>query len=139
MMHIIVKESRILVAPKERDVKRAEFVDDQEIRPQQVSPGTASVVQTLKFHGIDNLAVLPGQASVGPSRSSGVLSRKCIIAPDDFVRELQGTTLAASCNGRLSCYYLSGGNESTYLAIPIGATHRIENPGRDALHIDRGF
>ena len=127
--HIIVEtKDAILVAPKERvqDVKELVAMIKKSGR------GEASMHREVfrpwgSYDSIDNgerfqvkrLSVKPG----------GVLSLQMHHHRAEHWIVVQGTA-RVTCNENT---FLLSENESTY--IPIGATHRIENPGKVALHI----
>ena len=127
--HIIVEtKDAILVAPKERvqDVKelvamikkagRSESSWHREVfRPW----GSYDSIDNGERFQVKRLSVKPG----------GVLSLQMHHHRAEHWIVVQGTA-RITCNDRT---FLLSENESTY--IPIGATHRIENPGKMALHI----
>ena len=127
--HIIVEtKDAILVAPKERvqDVKelvamikksgRSESALHREVfRPW----GSYDSIDNGERFQVKRLSVKPG----------GVLSLQMHHHRAEHWIVVQGTA-------RITCgdkTFLLSENESTY--IPIGATHRIENPGKMPLHI----
>ena len=127
--HIIVEtKDAILVAPKERvqDVKelvamikksgRSESSMHREVfRPW----GSYDSIDSGERFQVKRLSVKPG----------GVLSLQMHHHRAEHWIVVQGTA-RVTCNENT---FLMSENESTY--IPIGATHRIENPGKVALHI----
>jgi mannose-1-phosphate guanylyltransferase/mannose-6-phosphate isomerase len=127
--HIIVEtKDAILVAPKERvqDVKelvsmikksgRSESALHREVfRPW----GSYDSIDSGDRFQVKRLSVKPG----------GVLSLQMHHHRAEHWIVVQGTA-RITCNDKT---FLLSENESTY--IPIGATHRIENPGKVALHI----
>jgi mannose-1-phosphate guanylyltransferase/mannose-6-phosphate isomerase len=127
--HIIVEtKDAILVAPKERvqDVKelvamikksgRSESTLHREVfRPW----GSYDSIDSGERFQVKRLSVKPG----------GVLSLQMHHHRAEHWIVVQGTA-RVTCNEKT---FLLSENESTY--IPIGATHRIENPGKVPLHI----
>ncbi len=127
--HIIVEtKDAILVAPKERvqDVKelvallkksgRSESSWHREVfRPW----GSYDSIDNGERFQVKRLSVKPG----------GVLSLQMHHHRAEHWIVVQGTA-RITCNDKT---FLLSENESTY--IPIGATHRIENPGKMPLHI----
>jgi mannose-1-phosphate guanylyltransferase/mannose-6-phosphate isomerase len=127
--HIIVEtKDAILVAPKERvqDVKelvaklkksgRSESALHREVfRPW----GSYDSLDNGERFQVKRLSVKPG----------GVLSLQMHHHRAEHWIVVQGTA-RITCNEKT---FLLSENESTF--IPIGATHRIENPGKVALHI----
>jgi mannose-1-phosphate guanylyltransferase/mannose-6-phosphate isomerase len=127
--HIIVEtKDAILVAPKERvqDVKdlvarikksgRSESAWHREVfRPW----GSYDSIDNGDRFQVKRLSVKPG----------GVLSLQMHHHRAEHWIVVQGTA-RITCNDKT---FLLSENESTY--IPIGATHRIENPGKLPLHI----
>ena len=127
--HIIVEtKDAILVAPKDRvqDVKdlvamikksgRSESSLHREVfRPW----GSYDSIDNGERFQVKRLSVKPG----------GVLSLQMHHHRAEHWIVVQGTA-RITCNDRT---FLLSENESTY--IPIGATHRIENPGKMPLHI----
>ena len=127
--HIIVEtKDAILVAPKERvqDVKelvsmikksgRSESAWHREVfRPW----GSYDSIDNGERFQVKRLSVKPG----------GVLSLQMHHHRAEHWIVVQGTA-RITCNDKT---FLLSENESTY--IPIGATHRIENPGKMPLHI----
>ncbi len=127
--HIIVEtKDAILVAPKDRvqDVKelvaklkksgRTESSLHREVfRPW----GSYDSIDNGERFQVKRLSVKPG----------GVLSLQMHHHRAEHWIVVQGTA-RISCNEKT---FLLSENESTY--IPIGATHRIENPGKVPLHI----
>jgi mannose-1-phosphate guanylyltransferase/mannose-6-phosphate isomerase len=127
--HIIVEtKDAILVAPKERvqDVKelvamikksgRSESTMHREVfRPW----GSYDSIDSGDRFQVKRLSVKPG----------GVLSLQMHHHRAEHWIVVQGTA-RITCNDKT---FLLSENESTY--IPIGATHRIENPGKVPLHI----
>jgi mannose-1-phosphate guanylyltransferase / mannose-6-phosphate isomerase len=127
--HIIVEtKDAILVAPKERvqDVKelvsmikksgRTESALHREVfRPW----GSYDSIDSGDRFQVKRLSVKPG----------GVLSLQMHHHRAEHWIVVQGTA-RITCNDKT---FLLSENESTY--IPIGATHRIENPGKVPLHI----
>ncbi len=127
--HIIVEtKDAILVAPKERvqDVKdlvatikksgRSESSLHREVfRPW----GSYDSIDNGERFQVKRLSVKPG----------GVLSLQMHHHRAEHWIVVQGTA-RITCNDKT---FLLSENESTY--IPIGATHRIENPGKVPLHI----
>jgi mannose-1-phosphate guanylyltransferase/mannose-6-phosphate isomerase len=127
--HIIVEtKDAILVAPKNRvqDVKdlvgklkksgRTESSLHREVfRPW----GSYDSIDNGERFQVKRLSVKPG----------GVLSLQMHHHRAEHWIVVQGTA-RITCNDKT---FLLSENESTY--IPIGATHRIENPGKVALHI----
>jgi mannose-1-phosphate guanylyltransferase / mannose-6-phosphate isomerase len=127
--HIIVEtKDAILVAPKERvqDVKelvsmikksgRSESALHREVfRPW----GSYDSIDSGDRFQVKRLSVKPG----------GVLSLQMHHHRAEHWIVVQGTA-RITCNDKT---FLLSENESTY--IPIGATHRIENPGKVPLHI----
>ena len=127
--HIIVEtKDAILVAPKERvqDVKelvalikksgRTESALHREVfRPW----GSYDSIDNGDRFQVKRLSVKPG----------GVLSLQMHHHRAEHWIVVQGTA-RITCNDKT---FLLSENESTY--IPIGATHRIENPGKMPLHI----
>ena len=127
--HIIVEtKDAILVAPKDRvqDVKelvgklkksgRSESSLHREVfRPW----GSYDSIDNGERFQVKRLSVKPG----------GVLSLQMHHHRAEHWIVVQGTA-RITCNDKT---FLLSENESTY--IPIGATHRIENPGKVALHI----
>jgi mannose-1-phosphate guanylyltransferase/mannose-6-phosphate isomerase len=127
--HIIVEtKDAILVAPKERvqDVKelvamikksgRSESSWHREVfRPW----GSYDSIDSGDRFQVKRLSVKPG----------GVLSLQMHHHRAEHWIVVQGTA-RVTCNEKT---FLLSENESTY--IPIGATHRIENPGKLPLHI----
>jgi mannose-1-phosphate guanylyltransferase / mannose-6-phosphate isomerase len=127
--HIIVEtKDAILVAPKERvqDVKelvarikksgRSESSWHREVfRPW----GSYDSIDNGERFQVKRLSVKPG----------GVLSLQ-------MHHHRAEHWIVVQCTARITCNdktFLLSENESTY--IPIGATHRIENPGKMPLHI----
>jgi len=127
--HIIVEtKDAILVAPKERvqDVKelvamikksgRSESALHREVfRPW----GSYDSIDNGERFQVKRLSVKPG----------GVLSLQMHHHRAEHWIVVEGTA-RITCNDKT---FLLSENESTY--IPIGATHRIENPGKVPLHI----
>jgi mannose-1-phosphate guanylyltransferase / mannose-6-phosphate isomerase len=127
--HIIVEtKDAILVAPKERvqDVKelvamikksgRSESTLHREVfRPW----GSYDSIDSGERFQVKRLSVKPG----------GILSLQMHHHRAEHWIVVQGTA-RITCNDKT---FLLSENESTY--IPIGATHRIENPGKVPLHI----
>ena len=127
--HIIVEtKDAILVAPKDRvqDVKelvalmkksgRSESALHREVfRPW----GSYDSIDNGDRFQVKRLSVKPG----------GVLSLQMHHHRAEHWIVVSGTA-RITCNDKT---FLLSENESTY--IPIGATHRIENPGKVALHI----
>ncbi len=127
--HIIVEtKDAVLVAPKERvqDVKelvakikkagRSESSWHREVfRPW----GSYDSIDSGERFQVKRLSVKPG----------GVLSLQMHHHRAEHWIVVQGTA-RITCNDKT---FLLSENESTY--IPIGATHRIENPGKVPLHI----
>jgi mannose-1-phosphate guanylyltransferase / mannose-6-phosphate isomerase len=127
--HIIVEtKDAVLVAPKERvqDVKdlvaaikkagRSESSWHREVfRPW----GSYDSIDGGERFQVKRLSVNPG----------GILSLQMHHHRAEHWIVVQGTA-RITCNDKT---FLLSENESTY--IPIGATHRIENPGKVALHI----
>ena len=127
--HIIVEtKDAILVAPKERvqDVKdlvakikksgRSESSLHREVfRPW----GSYDSIDNGERFQVKRLSVKPG----------GVLSLQMHHHRAEHWIVVQGTA-RITCNDKT---FLLSENESTY--IPIGATHRIENPGKVTLHV----
>jgi mannose-1-phosphate guanylyltransferase/mannose-6-phosphate isomerase len=127
--HIIVEtKDAILVAPKDRvqDVKdlvgmlkksgRSESTLHREVfRPW----GSYDSIDNGERFQVKRLSVKPG----------GVLSLQMHHHRAEHWIVVQGTA-RITCNDKT---FLLSENESTY--IPIGASHRIENPGKVALHI----
>jgi mannose-1-phosphate guanylyltransferase/mannose-6-phosphate isomerase len=127
--HIIVEtKDAILVAPKERvqDVKnlvamikksgRSESSWHREVfRPW----GSYDSIDNGERFQVKRLSVKPG----------GVLSLQMHHHRAEHWIVVQGTA-RITCNDKT---FLLSENESTY--IPIGATHRIENPGKLPLHL----
>jgi mannose-1-phosphate guanylyltransferase/mannose-6-phosphate isomerase len=127
--HIIVEtKDAILVAPKER----VQDVKDLVARIKQSGRSESSLHREVfrpwgSYDSIDNgerfqvkrLSVKPG----------GVLSLQMHHHRAEHWIVVQGTA-RITCNDKT---FLLSENESTY--IPIGATHRIENPGKVPLHI----
>ncbi len=127
--HIIVEtKDAILVAPKHRvqDVKdlvakikqsgRSESALHREVfRPW----GSYDSIDNGERFQVKRLSVKPG----------GVLSLQMHHHRAEHWIVVQGTA-RITCNDKT---FLLSENESTY--IPIGATHRIENPGKVPLHI----
>jgi mannose-1-phosphate guanylyltransferase/mannose-6-phosphate isomerase len=127
--HIIVEtKDAILVAPKERvqDVKelvaklkksgRSESAWHREVfRPW----GSYDSIDNGERFQVKRLSVKPG----------GVLSLQMHHHRAEHWIVVQGTA-RITCNDKT---FLLSENESTY--IPIGAVHRIENPGKVSLHI----
>jgi mannose-1-phosphate guanylyltransferase/mannose-6-phosphate isomerase len=127
--HIIVEtKDAILVAPKDRvqDVKnlvamlkksgRSESALHREVfRPW----GSYDSIDNGDRFQVKRLSVKPG----------GVLSLQMHHHRAEHWIVVQGTA-RITCNDKT---FLLSENESTY--IPIGATHRIENPGKVSLHI----
>ena len=127
--HIIVEtKDAVLVAPKERvqDVKelvaaikkagRSESSWHREVfRPW----GSYDSIDGGERFQVKRLTVKPG----------GVLSLQMHHHRAEHWIVVQGTA-RITCNDKV---FLLSENESTY--IPIGATHRIENPGKVSLHI----
>ena len=127
--HIIVEtKDAVLVAPKERvqDVKnlvamikkagRSESSWHREVfRPW----GSYDSIDNGERFQVKRLSVKPG----------GVLSLQMHHHRAEHWIVVQGTA-KITCNDKS---FLLSENESTY--IPIGATHRIENPGKLPLHI----
>jgi mannose-1-phosphate guanylyltransferase/mannose-6-phosphate isomerase len=127
--HIIVEtKDAILVAPKDRvqDVKdlvamikksgRSESALHREVfRPW----GSYDSIDNGDRFQVKRLSVKPG----------GVLSLQMHHHRAEHWVVVQGTA-RITCNDKT---FLLSENESTY--IPIGATHRIENPGKVPLHI----
>jgi mannose-1-phosphate guanylyltransferase / mannose-6-phosphate isomerase len=127
--HIIVEtKDAILVAPKDRvqDVKelvgklkksgRSESSLHREVfRPW----GSYDCIDNGERFQVKRLSVKPG----------AVLSLQMHHHRAEHWIVVQGTA-RITCNDKT---FLLSENESTY--IPIGATHRIENPGKVALHI----
>jgi mannose-1-phosphate guanylyltransferase/mannose-6-phosphate isomerase len=127
--HIIVEtKDAVLVAPKDRvqDVKnlvgmlkksgRSESALHREVfRPW----GSYDSIDNGERFQVKRLSVKPG----------GVLSLQMHHHRAEHWIVVQGTA-RITCNEKT---FLLSENESTY--IPIGATHRIENPGKVSLHI----
>ncbi|MDP9083133.1 MAG: mannose-1-phosphate guanylyltransferase/mannose-6-phosphate isomerase [Pseudomonadota bacterium] len=127
--HIIVEtKDAVLVAPKERvqDVKelvamlkrarRSESSWHREVfRPW----GSYDSIDNGERFQVKRLSVKPG----------GVLSLQMHHHRAEHWIVVQGTA-RITCNDKI---FLLSENQSTY--IPIGATHRIENPGKVPLHI----
>jgi mannose-1-phosphate guanylyltransferase/mannose-6-phosphate isomerase len=127
--HIIVEtKDAVLVAPKERvqDVKelvaairkagRSESSWHREVfRPW----GSYDSIDGGERFQVKRLTVKPG----------GVLSLQMHHHRAEHWIVVQGTA-RITCNDKT---FLLSENESTY--IPIGATHRIENPGKVSLHV----
>jgi mannose-1-phosphate guanylyltransferase/mannose-6-phosphate isomerase len=127
--HIIVEtKDAILVAPKERvqDVKelvalikksgRSESAWHREVfRPW----GSYDSIDNGERFQVKRLSVKPG----------GVLSLQMHHHRAEHWIVVQGTA-RITCNDKI---FLLSENESTY--IPVGAAHRIENPGKMPLHI----
>jgi len=127
--HIIVEtKDAILVAPKER----VQDVKDLVARIKKSGRSESSLHREVfrpwgSYDSIDNgerfqvkrLSVKPG----------GVLSLQMHHHRAEHWIVVQGTA-RITCNEKT---FLLSENESTY--IPIGATHRIENPGKLPLHI----
>jgi mannose-1-phosphate guanylyltransferase/mannose-6-phosphate isomerase len=127
--HIIVEtKDAVLVAPKDRvqDVKelvgmlkktgRSESTLHREVfRPW----GSYDSIDNGERFQVKRLSVKPG----------GVLSLQMHHHRAEHWIVVQGTA-RITCNEKT---FLLSENESTY--IPIGATHRIENPGKVSLHI----
>jgi mannose-1-phosphate guanylyltransferase/mannose-6-phosphate isomerase len=127
--HIIVEtKDAILVAPKERVQDVKELVAKMKKSGRSESSLHREVFRPWgSYDSLDNgerfqvkrLSVKPG----------GVLSLQMHHHRAEHWIVVQGTA-------RITCgdkTFLLSENESTY--IPIGATHRIENPGKMALHI----
>ena len=127
--HVIVEtKDAVLVAPKDRvqDVKelvaklkksgRSESALHREVhRPW----GSYDSIDNGERFQVKRLSVKPG----------GVLSLQMHHHRAEHWVVVQGTA-RITCNDKT---FLLAENESTF--IPIGATHRIENPGKVALHI----
>ena len=127
--HIVVEtKDAVLVAPKDRvqDVKelvarlkksgRSETAWHREVfRPW----GSYDSIDNGERFQVKRLSVNPG----------GVLSLQMHHHRAEHWIVVKGTA-RVTCNDKT---FLLSENESTY--IPIGATHRIENPGKVALHI----
>ena len=127
--HIIVEtKDAVLVAPKERvqDVKelvaaikkagRSESSLHREVfRPW----GSYDSIDSGERFQVKRLTVKPG----------GVLSLQMHHHRAEHWIVVQGTA-RITCNDKI---FLLSENESTY--IPVGASHRIENPGKVPLHI----
>ncbi|HWX33484.1 MAG TPA: mannose-1-phosphate guanylyltransferase/mannose-6-phosphate isomerase [Steroidobacteraceae bacterium] len=127
--HIVVEtKDAVLVAPKDRvqDVKelvarlkksgRSETAWHREVfRPW----GSYDSIDSGERFQVKRLSVKPG----------GVLSLQMHHHRAEHWIVVKGTA-RVTCNDKT---FLLSENESTY--IPIGATHRIENPGKVALHI----
>jgi mannose-1-phosphate guanylyltransferase/mannose-6-phosphate isomerase len=127
--HIIVEtKDAVLVAPKNRvqDVKHLVGMLKKSGRPESAwhrevfRPwGSYDSIDNGERFQVKRLSVKPG----------GVLSLQMHHHRAEHWIVVQGTA-RISCNERT---FLLSENESTY--IPIGATHRIENPGKVPLHI----
>jgi len=127
--HIIVEtKDAVLVAPKDRvqDVKelvnklkkagRGESAWHREVfRPW----GSYDSIDAGDRFQVKRLSVKPG----------GILSLQMHHHRAEHWIVVQGTA-RVTCNDKI---FLLSENESTY--VPIGATHRIENPGKVPLHI----
>ena len=127
--HIIVEtKDAILVAPKERVQDVKELVAKMKKSGRSESSLHREVFRPWgSYDSLDNgerfqvkrLSVKPG----------GVLSLQMHHHRAEHWIVVQGTA-RVTCGDKT---FLLSENESTY--IPIGATHRIENPGKMALHI----
>jgi mannose-1-phosphate guanylyltransferase/mannose-6-phosphate isomerase len=127
--HIIVEtKDAILVAPKERvqDVKELVAMikksgrSESSLHREVFRPwGSYDSIDNGERFQVKRLSVKPG----------GVLSLQMHHHRAEHWIVVQGTA-RITCNDKT---FLLSENESTY--IPIGATHRIENPGKMPLHI----
>jgi mannose-1-phosphate guanylyltransferase / mannose-6-phosphate isomerase len=127
--HIIVEtKDAVLVAPKERvqDVKELVAMlkksgrTESSLHREVFRPwGSYDSIDNGERFQVKRLSVKPG----------GVLSLQMHHHRAEHWIVVQGTA-KITCNDKT---FLLSENESTY--IPIGATHRIENPGKVALHI----
>jgi mannose-1-phosphate guanylyltransferase / mannose-6-phosphate isomerase len=127
--HIIVEtKDAILVAPKERvqDVKELVAMikksgrSESSLHREVFRPwGSYDSIDNGERFQVKRLTVKPG----------GVLSLQMHHHRAEHWIVVQGTA-RITCNDKT---FLLSENESTY--IPIGATHRIENPGKVSLHI----
>src|SRR3984885_8757565 len=127
--HIIVEtKDAVLVAPKERVQDVKELVAMIKKAGRSESSWHREVFRTWgSYDSLDNgegfqvqrLSVKPG----------GVLSLQMHHHRAEHWIVVQGTA-RVTCNDKT---FLLSENESTY--IPIGASHRIENPGKVPLHI----
>jgi mannose-1-phosphate guanylyltransferase/mannose-6-phosphate isomerase len=127
--HIIVEtKDAVLVAPKERvqDVKELVALlkksgrSESSLHREVFRPwGSYDSIDNGERFQVKRLTVKPG----------GVLSLQMHHHRAEHWIVVQGTA-RITCNEKT---FLLSENESTY--IPIGASHRIENPGKVALHI----
>ncbi len=127
--HIIVEtKDAVLVAPKERvqDVKELVALLKKSGRPESALHrevfrpwGSYDSIDNGERFQVKRLSVKPG----------GVLSLQMHHHRAEHWIVVQGTA-RITCNEKI---FLLSENESTY--IPVGATHRIENPGKVPLHI----
>ncbi|HEX3848016.1 MAG TPA: mannose-1-phosphate guanylyltransferase/mannose-6-phosphate isomerase [Steroidobacteraceae bacterium] len=127
--HIIVEtKDAVLVAPKDRvqDVKelvsaiRKAGRSESSLHREVFRPwGSYDSIDNGDRFQVKRLTVKPG----------GVLSLQMHHHRAEHWIVVQGTA-RITCNDKT---FLLSENESTY--IPIGATHRIENPGKVSLHI----
>ena len=127
--HIIVEtKDAILVAPKGRvqDVKELVAMikksgrSESSLHREVFRPwGSYDSIDNGERFQVKRLSVKPG----------GVLSMQMHHHRAEHWIVVQGTA-RITCNDKV---FLLSENESTY--IPIGATHRIENPGKVPLHI----
>src|SRR6202167_3822459 len=127
--HIIVEtKDAILVAPKERVQDVKELVAMIKKSDRSESSLHREVFRPWgSYDSLDNGERFQvKRLSVGPG---GVLSLQMHHHRAEHWIVVQGTA-RITCNDKT---FLLSENESTY--IPIGATHRIENPGKMPLHI----
>jgi mannose-1-phosphate guanylyltransferase/mannose-6-phosphate isomerase len=127
--HIIVEtKDAILVAPKGRvqDVKELVAIiknsgrSESSLHREVFRPwGSYDSVDSGERFQVKHLSVKPG----------GILSMQMHHHRAEHWIVVEGTA-RITCNDKV---FLLSENESTY--IPIGATHRIENPGKLPLHI----
>ncbi|MGP8165547.1 MAG: mannose-1-phosphate guanylyltransferase/mannose-6-phosphate isomerase [Steroidobacteraceae bacterium] len=127
--HVIVEtKDAILVAPKERVQEVKELVaklkksgrSESALHREVFRPwGSYDSLDNGERFQVKRLSVKPG----------GVLSLQMHHHRAEHWIVVQGTA-RITCNEKT---FLLSENESTF--IPIGATHRIENPGKVALHI----
>ncbi len=127
--HIIVEtKDAVLVAPKDRVQNVKELVSllkksgrsESSLHREVFRPwGSYDSIDNGERFQVKRLSVKPG----------GVLSLQMHHHRAEHWIVVQGTA-RITCNDKT---FLLSENESTY--IPIGATHRIENPGKMPLHI----
>ena len=127
--HVIVEtKDAILVAPKER----VQDVKDLVAKLKKSGRGESSLHREVfrPWGSYDSLdAGERFQVKRLSIKPNGVLSLQMHHHRAEHWIVVQGTA-RVTCNDKT---FLLSENESTY--IPIGATHRIENPGKVALHI----